>query len=115
MATHANPIQSINSIAFTIDTITTAFALVAFAMIGAGMLAFAAAAQLPWRRAWVSGAVVIAVVIALVMLATAGSYGAGNHNLSDLMLFATGVAVLPAWLIWTGRISGTGDAHPDPR
>ncbi len=111
MATHANPIQATNSIAFTIDTITTAFALVAFAMIGAGMLAFAAAAQLPWRRAWVSGA----VVIALVMLATAGSYGAGNHNLSDLMLFATGVAVLPAWLIWTGRISGTGDAPPDPR
>ena len=44
MATHANPIQTTNSIAFTIDTITAAFALAAFAMIGAGMLAFAAAA-----------------------------------------------------------------------
>jgi hypothetical protein len=28
------------------------------------------------------------------------------------MLFATGIAVLPAWLTWTGRIGETGDAHP---
>ena len=49
------------------------------------------------------------------MLVTAGSYGVGNDNLSDLMLFATGIAVLPAWLIWTGRVGGTGDAPPDPR
>lgn len=55
------------------------------------------------------------VVLALVILVTAGSYGAGNDNLSDLLLFAAGVAVLPAWLIWTGRVSGTGDAFPDPR
>jgi len=82
-------------------------------MMGAGMLASATAAtvQRSRRRAWVSGT----VVLALMMLVTAGSYGAGNDTLSDLMLFATGVAVLPAWLIWTGRISGTGDAFPDPR
>jgi hypothetical protein len=30
------------------------------------------------------------------------------------MLFATGIAVLPAWLIWTGRIGETGDAPPEP-
>ena len=83
----------------------------AFAMIGAAMPAFAAAVQRSWRRAWVSGT----VVLALVILVTAGSYGAGNDNLSDLLLFAAGVAVLPAWLIWTGRVSGTGDAFPDPR
>lgn len=41
------------------------------------------------------------------MLLTAGSYGAGNDNLSDLMLFAAGLAVSPAWLIWTSRIDGT--------
>ena len=113
MATHANPIQTTNSIAFTIDTITAAFALAAFAMIGAGMLAFAAAAaaENSRYRALAGGT----VVIALAMLATAGSYGAGNDNLSDLMLFATGVALFPAWLIWTGRIGGTGDAPPDPR
>jgi hypothetical protein len=31
------------------------------------------------------------------------------------MLFATGVVVSPAWLIWTGRVSETGDAPPEPR
>jgi len=112
MVTHANPIQTTNSIAFTIDTVTAAFALAGFAMIGAGMLAFAAAAAVQRRhRAWAAGT----VVLALVMLATAGSYGAGHDSLSDLMLFAIGVAGLPAWLIGTGRIGGTGDAPPDPR
>jgi hypothetical protein len=28
------------------------------------------------------------------------------------MLFATGVAVLPAWLIWTGRIGQKPATHP---
>jgi hypothetical protein len=45
------------------------------------------------------------------MLVTAGSYGVGNDNLSDLMLFVAGLAVLPAWLIWTSRIDGTA-THP---
>jgi hypothetical protein len=50
MATHANPIQTTNSIAFTVDTIAAAFALAAFALIGAGMLGLAAAAPRPARR-----------------------------------------------------------------
>jgi hypothetical protein len=49
------------------------------------------------------------------MLVTAGSYSAGNDNLSDLMLFAAGLAVLSARLIWTSRIDGTGGTPPDPR
>ena len=105
MATHANPIQTTNSIAFSIDTIAAAFALAAFALIGAGMLAFAAAARRPGHRAWVS----YTALVALVMLVTAGSYAAGNDSLSDLMLFAGGV-VLPAWLIWAGRIGAVEDA-----
>jgi hypothetical protein len=106
MATHANPIQTTNSIAFTIDTIVAAFALAAFALIGAGMLAFAASALRPGHRAWGS----CTAVVALVMLVTAGSYAAGNDSLSDLMLFADGVLLLPVWLIWAGRISGIEDA-----
>src|SRR5262249_22671542 len=34
MATHANPIQAVNSIAFTIDTTASALFLAAFALIG---------------------------------------------------------------------------------
>lgn len=106
MATHANPIQTTNSIAFTIGTIVAAFALAAFALVGAGMLAFAAATQRPGHRAWVS----YTAVVALVMLVTAGSYAAGNDSLSDLMLFAAGVVLLPVRLIWAGRLGGIEDA-----
>jgi hypothetical protein len=49
------------------------------------------------------------------MLVTAGSYGPGNDNLSDLMLVTAGLAVSPARLIRTSRLDGTGDAPPDPR
>jgi hypothetical protein len=113
MATHANPIETTNSIAFTIDAIADAFALAAFALIGAGMLAFAVAAagERPGHRAWAG----YTVVIALVMLVTAGSYAAGNGGLSDLMLLAGGVVLLPLWLIWTGRIGSDPDRYPRVR
>jgi hypothetical protein len=46
-----------------------------------------------------------------MMLVTAWSYATGSDNLLDLMLIAVGVVLLPAWLIWTGRIGGKS-AHP---
>jgi hypothetical protein len=99
MATHANPIQTTNSIAFTINMIAAAFSLAAFALIGAGMLGFAAAARRSVHRAWAS----VTIVVALVALVTAASYAAGSGGFSDLMLFIGGVVLLPLWLIWTGR------------
>jgi hypothetical protein len=108
MATHVNPIETTNSIAFTIDTVVDAFALAAFALIGVGMLAFAAAAERPRHRAWAG----YTAVIALVLLVTAGSYAAGDGNLEDLLLFAGGVVLLPVWLIWTGRTGGFHQESP---
>jgi|SRR5438034_8770202 len=102
MATHANPIETTNSIAFTIDTVADAFALAAFALIGAGMLAFAVAAERPRHRAWAG----YTAAIAAVMLVTAGVYAAGNGGFEDLMLAVGGVVLLPLWLIWTGRTGG---------
>jgi hypothetical protein len=99
MATHANPIQTTNSIAFTVDTIAAAFALAAFALIGAGMLGLAAAAPGPAHRAWARGT----IVVALAVLVTAGSYAAGDDGFTDLMLLIGSAALLPLWLIWTGR------------
>jgi hypothetical protein len=99
MATHANPIQTTNSIAFTVDTIAAAFALAAFALIGAGMLGLAAAAPRPAHRAWARGT----IVVALAVLVTAGSYAAGDDGFTDLMLLIGSAALLPLWLIWTGR------------
>lgn len=105
MATHTNPIQTTNSIAFTIDTIAAAFALAAFALIGTGMLGFAAAVARehpshPGHRAWA----VYTIVVALTLLVLAWSYAAGNGNLPDLILIADGLVLLPLWLIWTIHI-----------
>jgi len=106
MATHANPIQTTNSIAFTIDTISQAFELATFALIGAGMLALAAAARRRGFHGWVR----YTIVAAVVMLVTAGTYAAGNSSVSDVMLIASGGAVLPVWLIWASRVGATGKA-----
>ena len=78
MATHTNPIQTTNSIAFTIDMIAAAFALAAFALIGIGMLALAAAAarEHSGHRAWAG----YTIVIALALLVLAWSYAAGQQR-----------------------------------
>jgi hypothetical protein len=95
MATHANLIETTNSIAFTTDMTTDAFALAAFTLTGAGILALAAAALSCGHRAWAGATVIVAVA----MLVTAGAYAAGNDNVSDLMVFASGLVLLPGWLV----------------
>ena len=47
-----------------------------------------------------------------LLLGTAVAYAGGNGDFSDLMLVACGGA-LAGWLIWTGRMGGTGRATPD--
>jgi hypothetical protein len=103
MATHTNPIQTTNSIAFTIDMIGQAFALAAFALIGAGMMAFASAAARARtrRRAWSA----YTALVSLLLLITAWSYAVGNGSLTDLMLLAGGLVVLPVWLAWTAALT----------
>lgn len=102
MATHANPIQTVNAIAFTIDTTEQAFALAAFALMGAGMLAFArvAAQARPRRRGWAA----CTALLAALMFAISGSYAAGDGSLTDVMLLIGGIVLLPSWLLWTGHI-----------
>jgi hypothetical protein len=71
------------------------------------MLGCAAAARRPAHRAWAR----CTIVVALVMLVTAGSYAAGNDGFSDLMLFIGSIGLLPLWLIWTAN---TGGSQPEP-
>jgi len=75
---------------------------------GAGLLGFAAATQRHALRGWVS----YTIAAALVLLGTAVAYAGGNGDFSDLMLVAS-AGVLAGWLIWTGRMGGTGRATPD--
>ena len=53
----------------------------------------------PRHRAWAF----YTTATALTLLVLAGSYAAGNDNLTDLMRVADGVVLLPVWLVWTGR------------
>jgi hypothetical protein len=110
MATHTNPIQTTNSIAFTIDIIAAAFALAAFALIAAGMFALATAALHghPGLRAWAG----YTMVTALTLLVLAWSYAAGNGSLTNLVLVAEGLVLLPLWLIWTGRLRSIEPESP---
>ncbi len=111
LATHINPIETTNSIAFTVDLIGEAFALAAFALIGAGMLALARAAVQArlMHRAWAG----YTAVLAALMFITAGSYAAHNSNLTDVLLLVGGLVLVPGWLIWTGRASGAGRPVPE--
>jgi len=106
MATHGNPIQTVNSILFTLDTIDDTFELAAFAVLGIALLAFAGAAvgrgagERAAGRAW-SG---YSALLGAVLLALSGAYAAGNGDLVDLLLVAGGALLLPAWMVWTGRL-----------
>jgi hypothetical protein len=109
MATHDNPIQSVNAIAFTIDMIDDAFELTAFALIGIGLLAFGWGGlrdrRVPAGWAWVS------VAAGVVTIALSGAYLADAGDLVDLLLIVGGVILLPIWLVWSGRLAA-GDSDP---
>jgi hypothetical protein len=103
MATHSNPIETTNSIAFTADTVASTFALAAFTVTGAGLLAAAvlAARTSSWSRPWAA----YTAIIAAVMLAIAVTYAFGPDDLNDVLLIAGGAVLLPGWLAWTGHRS----------
>ena len=104
MATHGNPIETVNAIGFTIDAVDDAFELAAFALIGAGILAFGWVGlrdrMAPVGWGWFS------LAVGVVTLTLSGAYAAGDGNLVDLLLVTGGVVLLPAWLVWSGRLLG---------
>jgi hypothetical protein len=112
MAAHGNPIDAVNSIAFTVDTVDQAFELAAFALLGAGMLALArlAIGAGPRYRGWGW----CAALLALLLLALAWSYAGDDAGRTDLLLLAGGVVLLPVWLVWTGRLLRAAPIDPDP-
>jgi hypothetical protein len=103
MATHGNPIETTNSIAFTIDTIDDAFELAAFAAIAAGMLAFGAAARRAGGTTWRTTTLVAGVVTGTLAVV----YVTGPDGLVNALLVLSAVVVLPAWLVLTSRTLGT--------
>jgi hypothetical protein len=103
MATHRNPIQATNSIAFTIDSVDQAFDVTAYALFCAGLLALAWIAWRRGRTAWAG----YTSLLALLALVIAWSYAGASDDLTNDLLFAGGLIMLPLWLIWTARLSAS--------
>jgi len=100
MAGTASPIESVNSILFTVDTIDDWFELFAFAFLGIGLLSFARAQmRLREHRVWVW----LSFLTAVVFLVLAVAYVDGNGDVIDPLLFVGGMLLLPAWLICTAE------------
>ena len=105
MATHGHPVETVNSILFTVDTITNAFELAAFAVLGVALLALTGAAvgdptgnRAVWR-AWCG----YSLLLGVVLLGLSGAYAAADGNLVELLVTG-GALLLPGWLVWTGRL-----------
>jgi hypothetical protein len=100
MTGRGDPIETVNSITWTIDTINDAFELAASALLGAGLLALAWVGMRAGSRgpAWSR----YTLAVGLVLLATAGAYAAQSFDLVDVLLVAGGAVLLPLWLFWTG-------------
>jgi hypothetical protein len=106
MATHSNPIQATNSIAFTIDSIDQAFDVIAYALCCAGLLAFAWIAWSQGPRAWPA----YTSLLGLMALVIAWSYAGGGGDLKNELLFADGLILLPGWLIGAARMAAVSAA-----
>jgi hypothetical protein len=109
MVDRGDPLETVRLILWLVDDVDDAFELVGLATIGLGFLVLAwpmrlAARQLAWRR--------FTALVGLVLLATAIAYAARVFDLVDLLLVVGGALLLPAWLVWTGRLLRERPAEP---
>jgi len=103
MAAHGNPIDTVNAIAFTVDTITAVFECVALLAVGGGLvgLGLDRAASPRWR------AVTCATGVAVAVLGV--GYGVDNGTVTDVLTVVVGLLVLPGWLLFSCRSVGFAD------
>jgi hypothetical protein len=92
MATHSNPIETVNAIAFTVDTATAVFEAAALAALGAGLLALATATA--------PGAPRLAGIVTGVLVVLLGvAYAVDNGDVTNVCTVVVGGLVLPGWLL----------------
>jgi hypothetical protein len=74
----------------------------AFAVLGVGTLLLARAGMRtkPSRRGWVW----LTLLIGVALIGTVASYLFPAGDLTDLLLMTVGTFLVPAWLIWSGRL-----------
>jgi hypothetical protein len=101
LVTHGAPLRTVNSLDFTVDTVDDAFELAAFALLGAGMLVLGWAAVRGQSPARTLGR--YTCVLGLVLLATSVSFAVDNGDLTNVLMLAAGVVLMPIWLVWSAR------------
>jgi hypothetical protein len=101
LVTHEGPLRTVNSLDFTVDTVDDAFELAAFALLGAGMLVLGWFAMAGSSRARTWGR--YTCVVGLVLLATSISYAVDNGDLTNVLMLAAGLVLMPVWLVWSAR------------
>lgn len=98
MATHGNPIETVNALAFTTDVTGDAFSAAGLLLLGVGMVALGAS---PYGgRRW-AGLTALTGALALVV---AYGYVAGIDAITTDELGILAAVLTPIWLVWTGRL-----------
>lgn len=98
MATHGNPIESVNDVAFTTDVTGDAFSAAAFVLLAAGMLGLATTPYAGPSLALLSG------LTGLLAAVVAYGYVAGIDSITTDELGLLAAVLLPGWLVRTGRL-----------
>jgi hypothetical protein len=70
--------------------------------VGSLLLARAATHTQPSRRGWAW----LTFLIGVALIGTVASYLFPVGDLTDLLLMTEGTLLVPAWLIWCGRLVG---------
>lgn len=96
MATHDNPIQTVNAIAFTTDMTSDAFSAASFILLALAMLGLASTSFGGHR--WAALSVLIGALAAFV----ADGYLASIDSITSYGLGVLAGLLLPIWLVWTG-------------
>jgi hypothetical protein len=98
MASHGNPIETVNSIAFTTDVTSDAFSAGAFTLFGLGLVALGPSTF--GGRRWA----MVGTVAGIGALVVAYGYLAGVASIATFVLGVLAAVLTPVWLIWTGRL-----------
>jgi hypothetical protein len=106
MATHGNPIDGVNSIAFTVDTTSDAFSAAAFLLIGLAMVAIGVAPVRSGNARWAA----LTGLTGVVSLVVALGYVDGIDAVTTYVLGALAAVLTPVWLVWTGHLLDRGEA-----
>ena len=96
MATHSNPIETVNAVAFTTDVTSDAFSAAGILLLGIGMLAMGGSSY--GGRRW-SG---LSSLTGLLAVVVAYGYVAGIDSITTYELGILAAVLTPAWLVWTG-------------